>query len=749
MASFQGVDLTDTADQVGQQVLPPPQPAEPALTDEQRARIAENRARARRIRESRGRQEICAPAAEQTAFADSISDARTGNEEDAEVMEVADSGDESIVADLQGAEQAQAQRPGGFKRSVMSTDSLTADLDEAFTQKSQKKASLPTKCHRWFTNGASTLSELIDWFPQVINKISMMSKLPGQDVDYINNFRMNMEAKLVITESYAGAGNCGSVAAYIFGRASDHFSQSFSQNLYVYAAWDKGEVPLKVLAAHSGRGAPERIFADIMDRVPQDSREMLEALVAERLSSFKKLKDDLKGTQQHPPALSQKEFEDIKTSMAGEFVKELNEILSQISFLDSAFCVKHNRRCKISPRSDPRFKTCRWLECAGVTCNPWCAIGSHNNFLDESTLPALTWAHSTRFYEPDDVIMENAPSFKVEPFQEILNASEVDSPPDWEPTMASPKDPLSRPLLWHEGEGARLYCLFQHRFSPVDLGFPTSRKRVYAWFHMAGTIHTLSEDTMNHVFEEMFFRNCVTDARVFMAASSDDATFRSHVMGWAQKRQAWGIFDLTEESQAAIDVGDSHPREAAPPSSAASSSGAGGAGEGRVLLPVSQSHLDLGPFGDAVMKVRLHQNLERADCERCLEAKVPIQIVNLFQNDLFFGVSKYAPSLLQRSMLFDIISMKEILPIEHLLIQGFPVPQYVANDAGQFFPFKSIVMAEYPPVSEDVLQCAELRSICGVGFSWPAIGAVLMMVLATSHSILRTSATDSEPASPA
>ncbi|CAK0873279.1 unnamed protein product, partial [Prorocentrum cordatum] len=74
MASFQGVDLTDTADQVGQQVLPPPQPAEPALTDEQRARIAENRARARRIRESRGRQEICAPAAEQTAFADSISD---------------------------------------------------------------------------------------------------------------------------------------------------------------------------------------------------------------------------------------------------------------------------------------------------------------------------------------------------------------------------------------------------------------------------------------------------------------------------------------------------------------------------------------------------------------------------------------------------------------------------------------------------------------------------------------------------
>ena len=114
-------------------------------------------------------------------------------------------------------------------------------------------------------------------------------------------------------------------------------------------------------------------------------------------------------------------------------------------------------------------------------------------------------------------------------------------------------------------------------------------------------------------------------------------------------------------------------------------------------------------------------------------AKYPVMLQNLTQNDMFFNSSRLAPSLLQRSMLFDAVSLQEVLPVEHLLIQGFPVPGLVSENLSRHFPFPDIVKLGFADKDSGYLTESELRSITGVGFCWPAIGAFIMMVLCMSE----------------
>ena len=125
------------------------------------------------------------------------------------------SDDEGLIADLHGPEE---HRGGHVRKSAHSTDSLSADLDEACTRVVKTAKTVRGGCaanvsasRRWFTNGASNLDDLIDWFPAAINKVEMMSNLPGrgENEDFVNNLKLNLAAKLVITESYAGAGVSG------------------------------------------------------------------------------------------------------------------------------------------------------------------------------------------------------------------------------------------------------------------------------------------------------------------------------------------------------------------------------------------------------------------------------------------------------------------------------------------------------------------------------------------------------------
>ena len=141
--------------------------------------------------------------------------------------------------------------------------------------------------------------------------------------------------------------------------------------------------------------------------------------------------------------------------------------------------------------------------------------------------------------------------------------------------------------------------------------------------------------------------------------------------------------------------------------------------------------LDLGPFGDSVMKVRLQQYMELDRLKRCLAGSPPCLMLNLQQNIMYFNQSIYAPSLLQKSHLYDVVAMREVLPIEHLLIQGFPVPSLVKEELARYFPFPGLVQAKHT-TSVDKLSCTELRRLAGIGFNWPSAGAMIMLIMMVS-----------------
>ena len=141
---------------------------------------------------------------------------------------------------------------------------------------------------------------------------------------------------------------------------------------------------------------------------------------------------------------------------------------------------------------------------------------------------------------------------------------------------------------------------------------------------------------------------------------------------------------------------------------------------------------DLGPFGEATLRVRKEQYLEKPAVKAALSKSAKVLLVNLHQNSHFFSDNQYAPSLLQRSQLYNLVTMKEVLPIEHFLIQGFPVPGLAEDRLSKFFPFKSLVQAKWHN-DPSKLNDQEMRSITGIGFSWPAFGAILSFVMCSTR----------------
>ena len=117
-----------------------------------------------------------------------------------------------------------------------------------------------------------------------------------------------------------------------------------------------------------------------------------------------------------------------------------------------------------------------------------------------------------------------------------------------------------------------------------------------------------------------------------------------------------------------------------------------------------------------------------------------MHIVNLEQTADFFGgaESPLAPALLRRSMLFDLVQAVELIPAQHLLIQGFPAPPFAPPEFAKFFPFPKIFTAGFVDVEAarlhgwSLLIAADLRMLAGNSFHWLQVGAMLMFMWSTS-----------------
>ena len=128
-------------------------------------------------------------------------------------------------------------------------------------------------------------------------------------------------------------------------------------------------------------------------------------------------------------------------------------------------------------------------------------------------------------------------------------------------------------------------------------------------------------------------------------------------------------------------------------------------------------------------------SFRRAQALSLLQVRPRVHIVNLEQTADFFGgaESPLAPALLRRSMLFDLVQAVELIPAQHLLIQGFPAPPFAPPEFAKFFPFPKIFTAGFVDADDtSMLNAADVRTLTGNSFHWLQAGAMLMFMWSTS-----------------
>ena len=611
-------------------------------------------------------------------------------------------------------------------------DELLPDLDDALT------------CRRTCPRvsailGPQTLAESFDFPSQYIETMRLLSVPKGHD--FIQTMVANVRAGVVITEVYAGSGVGGSVARQVWERILVEFnSQGLEHQLVIYAVWDTNNTCQQVLANHEPGSRALHRFGDIKDRLPSDARQQLVNIEKDFLGlQYRQLKVAVKGDQDNPPTITADEFEQKKADLGMEYVRALTEILKVTTFEEKAWCLQCEQYCCISPRSDERFRNYRWSEFGGNTCCPISAMNqARTGLLDAATLSVLTWGYSAAFYEPDDVVNECVPSQQEEPFLEMLNGPAQTSA--LAPQPRRPKHEHVRPLPPGAPLETPRYNPFSLRWSPADGGVPASRRRFWAWYRLTPIIKQLiGMQNMLKLFRELFFRRLAADASIYMVVPA--ALQLVHKRGWAAQRgEGWRVVPdddggsdaevpaTQERAEVVADAPLSAGEQAQPQAADTKIKGASGERAKDTELKALST---LGPFAQSVYRVRLQRYHEMR--EASFRRLGRVHIVNLEQTaDFFYGESPLAPALLRRSMLFDLVQAVELIPAQHLLIQGFPAPPFAPPELAKFFPFPKIFTAGFVDADASMLNAADVRTLTGNSFHWLQAGAMLMFMWSTS-----------------
>jgi hypothetical protein len=220
----------------------------------------------------------------------------------------------------------------------------------------------------------------------------------------------------------------------------------------------------------------------------------------------------------------------------------------------------------------------------------------------------------------------------------------------------------------HSGEAEeRAYTPDMRDFSPRQLGLPVERKRKYERYNYAQRLQALARNDID--FEKVFFRRLACDLSVF---ASQAESFHKPGQDVA----------LSAACEARV--------------------------EGYLLLASKK-----GLF----VPTPLPGNPWLRSC-------VLVDAEQYAGYGGLFDVT--APTLLQRSRLYDIVQQRPVAPPQHWLMQGFPYPCEASGDFAQrFFPFLQLI-GDGP----DVLTEAEQRQLTGNGMHVAQIGAWFLYNLA-------------------
>jgi hypothetical protein len=375
------------------------------------------------------------------------------------------------------------------------------DVDSLLTRRGKEfTASAPGGS--WFPHGPKDLAGLLHWEPELVgHALSTLASLGyPQTIDALRNL---VSGTIVATTSYSGLGTAEIALSRVLRELRTFFGMSHDKpfSFIVYSVSDSDAACLDILERHPDAFRARHRFGNILDRLYDVDRTYLEDILNAKLAQFDILKEE-----KEIHALTHAQFKVEVDCLGRELVRILRAKLDVIEFRLSTWCLACKAYCPISPRYDQssEFSLLRkalWIEVAGPVCCPWSNMGAHGGWLDRSTLVALVWAYSTRYFEPDQVYKENVRHVDDSLFNNIFTSSEV---------LKSPRARSCDMLATYSD-------VKSHMFSPSHLGHPSERHRMYARWDLSPFVVQDCEAG----FQDMFYKMLATDLSVYLVADAE------------------------------------------------------------------------------------------------------------------------------------------------------------------------------------------------------------------------------------
>ena len=374
------------------------------------------------------------------------------------------------------------------------------------------------------------------------------------------------------------------------------------------------------------------MFGDLLRRVSSKTRRQLRA----RYSEAEKL-----------VTARARDGEDLKAVQTQEGTAMMKDCLALLdaeprSLHDTAFCFKCKQHCRHYGPADQDRAMSR-MSVAGTTCTPWSRMGSKKQWAAFCTVVFAAWASEVKFWNPDFILHECTEDFDVQLLHDIFGGG---------------------------------FVLFTVKFSPVDLGIPVSRPRVWTLgFNRARVVCHLP--FARETFGKFFFRRLQLDGHIYWQAVPEEVKLQ-----FLQR--------LADKQKLAMDIDD-----------------------------------DLGVPCRELLAEALHQMLLAYE-KQCFKRSKPLDfIVNLRQKPSFMkSFSIFVPTLMTHTSVLWSMREKFVLPpMGHLDIMGFPV--FAHMEMVERSGLEKLALA-------GSLRDKEILSLAGNGMVAAAVGSVFMFALATT-----------------
>ena len=576
-----------------------------------------------------------------------------------------------------------------------------------------------------FPSGPKSLEELIDWPTDFARRMAFHDAMHGGCCVSKLKGRM-LGPGAVVTTTYSGIGCAETAASMCVEAVAGVSCDGVGDGITFFSACEKEEVQQECLK----RGPHLHVFKDVMDRVPQVVAKTLMMMASDAVQLFS---TDLKQVKSEP-----EDDCDVKAWVLEQKVKRGNKLLvDSLKMLDTvvmndfAPCLKHpGQQCPLTPRAVPELANLLWVEVAGPVCKPWCSVGLKRQWLDITTPACLTWVVSSRFFQPDAILLENSPFFVEGVVSDLLNGISLALMEDALSIVPKPIQPLQHATVIDSAQAAlacskrrrvsrksrgtkfdaeKKYSCQPFQFCPSALGFPIHRERKYVWYVWLGS---WSLPTNMPLFSEIFFRHCELPGSVYFDAISPEV----------RALKTKGMPDAAKATSSLEPEG-------------------------------TESSCDDGSFAlTATCRARAATYLVKAQREGLVDMSGRWRrracIVNLNWSSGYAGLPAHdmVPTLLQASKLYDLVKGTEFQAVEHFLIMGFPLAGSAGSErwahAHKFSELVSLTCGSSltghqaraaTPLSwaaGRVLSDREIRIVQGQGMHLGAVGAMLLLGLA-------------------